>query len=92
MDSMKMIQRKNADGYLTVFLTLILSVMLSLCLLLVLGARENTRRMEIECVTDIGMNNILAEYHRELLQQYDLFFIDTSYGTANASYLSLIHI
>ncbi len=86
MDSMKMIQRKNADGYLTVFLTLILSVMLSLCLLLVLGARENTRRMEIECVTDIGMNNILAEYHRELLQQYDLFFIDTSYGTANASY------
>lgn len=86
MDSMKIIQRKNADGYLTVFLTLILSVMLSLCLLLVLGARENTRRMEIECVTDIGMNNILAEYHRELLQQYDLFFIDTSYGTANASY------
>lgn len=77
---------KGAGGYLTVFLSLILSVMISLCLVLVLGARENTRRMELECVTDIGMNNILAEYHRELLRQYDLFFIDTSYGTPYASY------
>ncbi len=77
---------KTVDGYLTVFLSLILSVMISLCLVLILGARENTRRMEVECVTDIGMNNILAEFHRELLNQYNLFFIDTSYGTENASY------
>lgn len=77
---------KTKDGYLTVFLSLILSLMISLCLVLILGARENTRRMEVECVTDIGMNNILAEYHRELLNQYDLFFIDTSYGTKNATY------
>lgn len=74
------------DGYLTVFLSLALSVMISLSLLLVLGARENSRRMAIECITDIGMNNILAEYHRELLNQYDLFFIDTSYGSAEADY------
>ncbi|MBD5512214.1 MAG: hypothetical protein HDR08_13355 [Lachnospiraceae bacterium] len=86
MKKRKTIQRKETDGYLTVFLSLILSIMLSLCLMLVLGARENSRRMEIECVTDIGMDSILAEYHRELLRQYDLFFIDTSYGTANASY------
>ena len=76
----------RVDGYLTVFLSLILTVMISLCLMLVLGARENTRRMEIECITDISMNNILAEFHRELLSQYDLFFIDTSYGTPYASY------
>lgn len=82
-------ERKNIsyqDGYLTVFLSLILSIMISLCLLLVLGARENTRRMEIECITDIGMNNILAEYHRELMRRYDLFFIDTSYGSSDADY------
>lgn len=76
----------SLDGYLTVFLSLILSVMLSLCLTLVLGARENSRHMEMESVTDIGMDSILAEYHRELFRQYNLFFIDTSYGTANASY------
>lgn len=77
---------KDKEGYLTVFLSLILTVMISLCLTLLLGARENTRCMEIECVTDIAMNNILAEYHRELLKQYNLFFIDTSYGTPEASF------
>ena len=74
------------EGYLTVFLSLILSIMISLCLTLILGVRESTRRLEIECVTDIGMNSILAEYSRELLKQYDLFFIDTSYGSTRASY------
>ncbi|HKM34272.1 MAG TPA: DUF5702 domain-containing protein [Lachnospiraceae bacterium] len=76
----------NLHGYLTVYLSLILTVMISLCLTLILGVRENTRRMQIECVTDIGMNNILAEYHRELFKQYGLFFIDTSYGSDVASY------
>ncbi|MBR1930859.1 MAG: hypothetical protein IJ833_05205 [Lachnospiraceae bacterium] len=33
---------------------------------------------------DIGMNSILAEYHRELLERYNLFAIDSSYGTVNA--------
>lgn len=74
------------EGYLTVFLSLILSIMVSLCLTLIMGVRESTRRLEIECVTDIGMNSILAEYSRELLKQYDLFFIDTSYGSSHASY------
>ncbi|MDE6318510.1 MAG: hypothetical protein K2M22_02115, partial [Lachnospiraceae bacterium] len=35
--------------------------------------------MKFECVTDIGMNSVLAEYHRALLKQYDLLFVDTSY-------------
>lgn len=82
----KAYRMKEQNGYLTVFLTLILTVMLSLCLTLVLGARESARKMKTEYVTDIGMNSILAEYHRELLEQYDLFFIDTSYGTSLASY------
>lgn len=86
MRGMKRIEEYRADGYLTVFLSLILTVMMSFCLVLIQGARENTRRLETECVTDIGMDSILAEYHRELMKQYDLFFIDTSYGTSFASY------
>ncbi|MCM1267787.1 MAG: DUF5702 domain-containing protein [Bacteroidales bacterium] len=35
--------------------------------------------MRFECVADIGMNSVLAEYHRELLKQYDLLFVDSSY-------------
>lgn len=38
--------------------------------------------MDTECAADIGMNSVLAEYHRELLEQYDLFFVDMSYGSS----------
>ena len=73
-------------GYLTVFLTLILTVMLSFSMTLIVSVGENTRRFAAECVTDIGMNSILAEYHRELLEQYNVFFTDISYGTQVIAY------
>lgn len=69
-------------GYLTVYLTLVMTVLLSLCLTLIEGARSNAIRVETECVTEIGLNSILAEYHRELLTQFNLFAIDSSYGTS----------
>lgn len=39
-----------------------------------------TTRFQTECVMDIGLNSIFAEYHREMLDQYGLLFIDSSYG------------
>lgn len=77
---------KKSQAYLTVYLALTLSVLLSLCLALIEGARSNAIHMESECVMDIGLNSILAEYHRELLNQYNLFAIDSSYGTEHAGY------
>ncbi|MBR1851827.1 MAG: hypothetical protein IJ794_01425 [Lachnospiraceae bacterium] len=70
------------NAYLTIYLTLILALVLSLCLMLIEGSRQNAFYMEAECVTDIGLNSVLAEFHRELLTQYNLFAIDCSYGTA----------
>lgn len=67
-------------GYITVFLSLSLTLILSLVFTVIEGARISAIRMKFECVTDIGMNSVLAEYHRELLKQYDLLFVDTSYG------------
>lgn len=72
-------RRENA--YLTVYMTLCLTVILSLCLTLIEGARKNGGAMEASCVADIGMWSVLAEYHRELFDQYNLFAIDSSYGT-----------
>ncbi|MCM1099764.1 MAG: DUF5702 domain-containing protein [Clostridium sp.] len=73
--------RGSACGaYLTVYLSLVLSIILSLCLTLIEGTRKGAIFLEAECVTDIGLNSILAEYHRELLTQYNLFAIDSSYG------------
>lgn len=72
-------------GYITVFLSLSLSLILSLVLTLIEGARISAVRMKFECAADIGMNAILAEYHRELLEQYDLLFVDASYGGGTPS-------
>jgi hypothetical protein len=41
--------------------------------------------MKTECVADIAMNSVLAEYSRELYKQYGLLMVDTSYGTENPS-------
>lgn len=70
-------------GYLTVYLSLSLALILSFILTFIEGARLSVVRMEAECVADIGMNSVLAEFHRELLEQYDLLFVDMSYGTAS---------
>ncbi len=61
-----------------------MTVLLSLCLALIEGVRSNAIRTETECVVNVGMNSILAEYHRELLKQYNLFGVDASYGTENS--------
>lgn len=74
-----------ADGYMTVFLALSLLVLLSLILTLVEGARINAIRMRTETAGNTAVRSVLGEFHRELLRQYDLYFVDTSYGTGSAS-------
>lgn len=69
------------DAYLTVFLSLCLPVILSLLLVLLEGARMSAIRMQIEVTADTAADSVLAEYHKELMEQYDLLMIDTSYGT-----------
>lgn len=72
---------KKGEGYLTVYLALCLTLILSLYLVLIDGARRSGAGMEAVCVTEAGIQSIMAEYHRELLEQYNLFAIDSSYGT-----------
>ena len=74
------------SGYLTVYVALTLTVMVSLCLVLIEGVRRHTIAFESECVMDIGMDSVLAEYHRVLLERYGLLMVDTSYGTDYPSY------
>lgn len=76
----------GTPGYLTVYVALTLTVMISLCLVLIEGIRRHTIAFETECVMDIGMDSVLAEYHRMLLERYGLLMVDTSYGTDYPSY------
>lgn len=76
---------KNNNGYMTVYLTLTMAVLLSLCLTLIEGVRSNAVILESEVASDISVNSIMAEYNRELMKQYNIFAIEDSYGTSNAS-------
>lgn len=79
-------RKPRAAGYITVFVSLCMSGLLGLCLVLIEGARRSTIRLEGGIVADIAMESVLAEYHRELLKQYNLFYVDSSYGTALPDY------
>ena len=75
---------KKCGGYLTVYMTLTLAVLLSLCMTMIEGARRSAMRMQAEVITDTAMRSVLAEYHRELMRQYNIFAIDSSYGSAES--------
>lgn len=78
-------RRRQTNGYLTVWLALCLTIIVSLFLVLIDGVRRNGAGLEAECVADIGLQSIMAEYHRELFKQYNIFAIDASYGTGLCS-------
>lgn len=77
--------KRWVKGYLTVWLALCLTIIVSLFLVLMDGVRRNGAALEAGCVAEIGLQSIMAEYHRELLEQYNIFAIDASYGTALCS-------
>lgn len=66
-------------GYLTVYLSLTLAVLLSLILTLIEGARINATRLSALCAADTSINSVLSEFNKELFEQYDLLFVDTTY-------------
>ncbi len=72
--------KKELGGYVTLYLAITLGVMLSLIVTLIDGVRRQTARLETEGVTDLALFSVFGEYNRQLLDQYDLFFIDTTYG------------
>ncbi|MCR5626665.1 MAG: DUF5702 domain-containing protein [Lachnospiraceae bacterium] len=72
-------------GTITVFLSLVLTLVLSLISACIEGARVAAIRSRIEMVSDMGLYSVFAEYNRELLKSYDLYYIDTSYGKGKPS-------
>ena len=77
--------RYRYDGTITVFLSLILTIMLSVIMGMTESAAYAASRMKCELATDMSLESVFAEYNRELLDRYDLYFIDTSYGGGSPS-------
>jgi hypothetical protein len=72
-------------GSITVFLSLILTLVLSVVMAMTESAAYAAARMKCEVAADMGLESVFAEYNRELLDRYDLYFIDTSYGSGTPS-------
>lgn len=77
------------EGYLTVFMALVLPLVLSLYFALLQGARMNASRLEVTCAADASTDAVMAEFSAALFSRYDLFFIDTAYGSGSPSDASL---
>lgn len=75
----------RCKGTITVFLSLILTLILSVILGMTESAAYAAARMKCELAADMSLESVFAEYNRELLDRYDLYFIDTSYGGGSPS-------
>ena len=80
----RIIKRQN-EGSITIYMTLTLAVLLSLFLMLIEGARERAVELVADCSVDLAVYSVFAEYNRTLFDEYDLLFVDTSYGTDDSS-------
>ena len=72
---------KQEGASISVFLALTISLVLAFCMVLVESARENAMLLKADLLFQTGVQNIMAEYHQELWEKYELFYIDCSDGT-----------
>lgn len=73
-------------GYITVFFALIFMVLVSFIVSVFQGLKVNAMRLKAECAFAVAESSVLGEYHTELLEMFDLFYVDTSYGTDFPNY------
>ena len=77
--------KESYKAQMTIYMTLVFSILIPLLFTIIEGARINASKVQLECVLEMGMDSVLAEYHRELFDQYGLLFIDTAYGGETGS-------
>lgn len=73
------------EGHITIFLSLMLTLVLSIVCTSVESARVQGAIMHIQNITELGVFSVFGEYYSDLLDMYDLFFLDTGYGTDEGS-------
>lgn len=68
-------------GTITVFLSLVGVLFLSLICSLVESARLQGARAKAAMLTDVGLFSVFGEYEEEMLEEFDVLFLDGSYGS-----------
>ncbi len=72
--------RKGLKGSITVFLSLTCVLFLSLLCATVESARVQGARAQAANITGMGNFSLFGEFENELLEKYDVFSLDGSYG------------
>lgn len=73
------------DGAITVFLSIIVILMLCIACSTVEATRVHVGKMHVERALNSAMNSVLAEYDNELMDEYGIIGLDTSYGKGSTS-------
>ncbi len=73
--------KKKVPGMLTVFFCLILTGILAFVCMIGESVRVLGSRIQAQAAVDSGMDSLFSEYHRMLMESYDLFFISGGYDT-----------
>lgn len=74
---------KKTQGSITVYLCLTLTILLSLFSAMLESSRTAAGRVLIISAMDQGLFSLFAQYDRQLLDNYDLFYINAGYGNAS---------
>ena len=69
-------------GSITVFISLVLAVMISLIAASLLTVRVAADRMMLANCADQAMFSLFAQYDRDMLEDFDLFFLDGGRGAS----------
>jgi len=77
----------KTKGVITVYLSLSLFIVISLLVAIIASARDRAMRQRVEMAMDMSLQSVFAEYNRVLLDKYDLYFIDCSYGSDSGNIL-----
>lgn len=67
-------------GSMTIAMCLMLSVLLALLSACIRLAQVQSGRVQVVNAVDTGLFSVFAEYDRDLLEDYDLYFLDSGYG------------
>ena len=68
-------------GSMTAAMSILLLVLLSLITASIQSSRTACARVQAVNSMDAGLYSLFSEYDRELLERYNLFFLDASYNT-----------
>ena len=67
-------------GELTVFFSLVFILILALLCTMVESSRRHGVRMQLQVAADAACESEFAAYDRELLNRFNVFFFDGSFG------------